>query len=52
MTFRFHPYAELELNFAITYYEECQEHLDVSISFRHFLYVFMIQNSSIHINQN
>jgi len=32
MTFRFHPDAELELNVAIDYYEECQEHLGLEFA--------------------
>ena len=32
MTFKFHPDAELELNFAIDYYEECQERLGLEFA--------------------
>lgn len=32
MTFRFHPDAELELNSAIDYYEECQEYLGLAFA--------------------
>jgi len=32
MTYRFHPDAELELNFAIDYYEECQERLGLEFA--------------------
>lgn len=32
MTFRFHPDAELELNFTIDYYEECQERLGLEFA--------------------
>lgn len=32
MHFRFHPDAELELNQAIDYYEECQEHLGLEFA--------------------
>jgi plasmid stabilization system protein ParE len=32
MTFRFHPDAELELNIAIDYYEECQKHLGLEFA--------------------
>lgn len=32
MTFYFHPEAELELNQAIVYYEECQPHLGIEFA--------------------
>ncbi len=32
MTYHFHPEAELELNQAITYYEECQPHLGIEFT--------------------
>jgi len=32
MTYKFHPEAELELNYAINYYEACQPHLGIEFA--------------------
>jgi len=32
MTYKFHPEAEMELNDAVAYYEECQPHLGIEFA--------------------
>lgn len=44
MIFRFHPDAELELNVAIDYYEECQEHLELEFAQEIYSTIYRIIN--------